>query len=399
MKQREQLWVKVLRILLAAVFIFSGFTKAIDPVASAIQFDDYFISFGMGFLHPISMFCAVVMNIIEFSLGFMLLFRIKVNFTSIIYLLFMTFFFFLTLWLAVAEHLEVTYGYNFGVVKDCGCFGKAIEMSNLQTFIKNIFLILLTLIIFFKRKSIPDIHLTEIGKWLFAGIGILFVALLQLYCYRHLPLIDFSDWKKGDDVVAAFIEQPAQKELLFIYQNREEGNIRVLSQDQLMNVTDEIPDFYDQYDFIDRKDSIISESIHPEISGYNMIDSLGGEHSSELINYENDLFLLFMPDLDETDLKGLHSDNLIKIIRECQNRDINFVGITNDPTEIIIAFIKENLIEFPIYNNTIDPIKGPFMVRDAIRSNPGLIYIRKGFVVGKWAWRDIPNTSDIDQLR
>lgn len=393
MKQKEQLWVKILRILLACVFLFSGFTKAIDPIASAIQFDDYFTSFGMGFLHPISMFCGVVMNIIEFTLGFMLLFRVKVKFTSVIYLLFMTFFFFLTLWLAVAEHLEVTYGYNFGVVKDCGCFGKAVEMSNMETFVKNIFLMIATLIIFFKRKTIPDIRMTNMGQYLVAGIGVLIAALIQFYCYRNLPVIDFSDWKKGDDIVAAFIEQPAQKELVFVYQNKETGEIRTLDQDEMMEITDEIPDFYDLYDYVDRKDSILVEGVHPEIPGFNMIDESGGEHSAKLINYEDDqiLYLLFMPDLDETNLKGLHSENLKKLVEDCQQKNINFVGITNNTPEEIDAFIKENNINFPIYYNAIDPMKGPFMVRDAIRSNPGLILIKKGIVVDKWAWRAINN--------
>ena len=91
-KQKEEIWVKVLRLLLAALFIFSGLSKAIDPMASAIKMDEYFISFGMGFMHPFSMFFGVCLNIVEFVLGFMLLFRVKVKFTSIMYMLFMGFF-------------------------------------------------------------------------------------------------------------------------------------------------------------------------------------------------------------------------------------------------------------------------------------------------------------------
>ncbi len=30
------------------------------------------------------------------------------------------------------------------------------------------------------------------------------------------------------------------------------------------------------------------------------------------------------------------------------------------------------------------------MVRDAIHSNPGLILLRGGVVIDKWAWRDFP---------
>ena len=64
------------------------------------------------------------------------------------------------------------------------------------------------------------------------------------------------------------------------------------------------------------------------------------------------------------------------------------MGITNSNQEAIEKFKAENNIEFPIYENTIDPVKGPFMVRDAVRSNPGLIIIDKGIVQQKYNWRD-----------
>ena len=207
MRKKEQIWVTVLRILLAGVFIFSGFSKAIDPVAAAIQFDDYFTSFGMGFLHPISLFCALGMTTLEFMIGFTLLCKLKVKLASLGYLLIMIFMFCLTGWLALAEHLEITYGYNFGVVKDCGCFGEVIKMTNMATFLKNIPLLIGGIIIFRKRKSIPDIRLTELGQWIIIGIVIIALSLFQLYCYRNLPVFDTGDWKKGANIKETFIDR------------------------------------------------------------------------------------------------------------------------------------------------------------------------------------------------
>ena len=145
-RNKEPIVLTIIRILLACVFIFSGLTKAVDPIASAIKMEEYFTSFGMDFMHPLCMFIAVCMNIAEFLLGFMLLFRIKVNLVAWGYLLFMTFFLLLTAWLALAEHLELKHGYDFGVVKDCGCFGAAIKLSNFHTFLKNVGIIIKILI-------------------------------------------------------------------------------------------------------------------------------------------------------------------------------------------------------------------------------------------------------------
>jgi len=384
-KQKEPVWLMILRIALATVFIFSGLTKAVDPIASGIKMDEYFLSFGMGFMHPFSLWIGILMNIAEFTLGFMLLFKIRGNLTSLGYLLFMVFFFFLTAWLAIAEHLEVNYGYNFGVVKDCGCFGHAIQMSNLETFLKNVVLLAVTLIIFGKRKTITDIRLTLLGQWLFAFLGAGIALFIQIYCLSNLPIIDFSDWKKGKDVVDIFIETPAEKEILFVYKNDKDEE-KLLSMEEMDNITETFPNFYTEFYYIDRIDSVLSEAIHAKKTGFSMLDNQGRDFASIYLNSEI-VYLLFMHDLDETNSEGLFSENIKSIIAQCYNNNIDFVAVTNSSPDEINKFIKTNQISFPIYYNPIDPVKGPFIVRDAIRSNPGLIVLKNGKVVEKRSWR------------
>lgn len=391
--KKEEIWVKIIRILLACVFLYSGFTKAIDPVATGIKFDEYFTSFGMSFLHPLSMFCAFCMTAAEFTLGFMMLFRIKIRFTSVCYLLFMGSFFLLTLWLAVAEYLEIHYGYNFGVVRDCGCFGQAVQLSNMETFLKNVVIMIPTLIIFIKRKSIPDIRLTELGQWCFAAIGAILIFGLQAYCFRHLPLIDYSNWKIGDNVADNFIEKPAVQDIIFIYRNNEDSSRINLSEDELMTITDSIPDFYEKYEYLDRKDSIISEYERAPHDGFNMLAKDGSDKAAEIFHSSEPVYIFFMHNLDEVNPKGIQNEEFQRIVRHCLDNDITVVGITNNNQKSIDQFISDNKIDFPIYENTIDPIKGPFMVRDAVRSNPGLIIIQDGIVKAKYNWRDFKKVT------
>jgi uncharacterized membrane protein YphA (DoxX/SURF4 family) len=389
-KQKEPLWIMIIRIALAGVFIFSGLSKAIDPVASGIQMDDYFISFRMGFLHPFSLWIGILINIAEFTLGFMLLFKIRVRLTALGYLLFMVFFFFLTAWLAVAEHLEINYGYNFGVVRDCGCFGKIIKMNNLETFLKNIALLFFTLIIFAKRKSIHDIRLTLFGQWLFAFLGAGIALLIQIYGLRNLPIFDKSDWrdcKKCHNVVELFIETPAEKEILFVYKNEKEEE-KYLTIDEMSNITDIYPNFYSDYEYVDRIDSVITEAVHAKISGFSMLDSQGRDFASIYLHKE-EVYLLFLHDLDETNDEAMKSEKLKNLVAQCNHNNIDFVAITNSSPDDIHQFIKHYDIPFPIFYNPIDPVKGPFIVRDAIRSNPGLIVLKNGVVVDKKSWRKL----------
>ena len=388
-KNIEPLWLKVIRILLAAVFLFSGFVKAVDPIAFSHNIGDYFFSFKMGFMQPFSLFFAVLPIVAEFALGFMLLFKIRVKFTATCYLLFMVFFFFLTAWLALAEHLETHYGYNFGVVKDCGCFGEAIVMSNLHTFIKNVIIIIPTIIVFIKRNKIPDVRLTILGQWCFAALGVLFVSFLQFYCYRHLPVIDFGDWQKGNNVAKTFIEKPAKKDIIFIYKDiADSSNLKTLTTEELSSITDKQPDFYEKYTFVERRDKIIDSAYTPDIQGFNMIDSSGYDHAYELISETNPhtVYIVFMYDLYDVDKKGVE-----RVIEWASSLDSTaiVVAVTNSPENDIVSFIKEYKFTIPLYINPIDQIKGPFMVRDAVRANPGVIQIRSGKVIDKWNWRQL----------
>ena len=123
-----------------------------------------------------------------------------------------------------------------------------------------------------------------------------------------------------------------------------------------------------------------------------MLDENGADHSYEYINAENDqyVYMLYVSNLAETKSKGV--ENAKQLAAKCADRDVPFVAITNSSEEEIAEFISKYGIEFPVYQNPIDPVKGPFMVRDAVRSNPGLILFKRGVVIDKWGWRDFPDT-------
>ena len=389
-KQKEAIWLKIVRILLACVFLYSGFTKAIDPIATSYTFDDYFTSFKMGFMHPLSLFFAFCMSAAEFTLGFMMLFRIKMKFTAWCYLLFMVFFFFLTLWLAIAEYLE-TKGYNFGVVHDCGCFGEAVKLTNKETFLKNVVIMIPTLIVFFKRKQIPDIRLTELGQWCFAAIGALMVFGLEAHCYRHLPIIDYSNWKVGENVAKNFINRPAvvdDQTSVYIYKNKTNNNLITVTLDELDSLYKVHPNFDETYVFVESKNKIISEEVVSPHQGFNMLDTNGFNKEPEIFFSEAPAYIFFMHNLDETNLKGIQNEEFKRIVNHCIENGITVVGVTNSEQETIRKFCQDNNIPFPIYENPIDNVKGPFIVRDAIRSNPGLMIIQGGIVKAKYSWRD-----------
>ena len=396
--QKEPIIIKILRILLGCLFIFSGLSKAIDPIANAYQFGDYFHSFHMDIFQVFNLFLAYALTIAEFTLGVMMLFRVKMRITSLLYLLFMGFFFLLTAWLALAEYLEVHHGYDFGIVKDCGCFGKVIKLTNFGTFMKNVGLIIPTIIIFIYRKRIPDIRLNSFFQWGIAAIAIVICFFVQLYCQRHLPIIDFSDWKIGENVADGFIDIPEKTETCYVYKDSTGNEIR-MTEDEMMAKYETDPDFFEGKGDPETEIKVISELKRAPIQGFTMWtepDSTGqfSDCSSDLISAKNNtpLFIVFMDRLDKTQADVFSSPTFKEIIKYCNEKGVDLVGLTNSSYEESVEFAKKNNIPFPIYRSECDPFKGPFIVRDAIHANPGILYIQNGIVKGKWAWRDFDKT-------
>lgn len=394
-QNKEPIVIMILRILLGCLFIYSGFSKAIDPVATSYVFDDYFYSFHLSFFQIFSTLAAFVMPMLEITLGVMMLTKIQIKFTTSMYLVMMTFFLLLTAWLALAEHLETKYGYKLNVVKDCGCFGNEIKLTNLQTFLKNVVFIIPTIIVFLYRKRIPESRLTLLGKAVVVLLACIVCTTVSAHCYRHLPWGDKkNDWRVGNDLTAKYIDQDLITKSVYIYQDSTGKKVEV-TEEEMNNLPEDSPIY--NMDYVGDVTDTIQKFIRAENYNFTMEDAESNDLKSTLINHNNKrpLFLLFMQDLDEVEVDVLESNELSKILQYCKDNDCDFYGITNTPRVEIDKFIKDNKIPFEILCcSYYNPATGPYFVRDAIHSNPGLIRIDKGVISGKWAWRDFDETLE-----
>ena len=111
--------IEISRIVVGVTFAFSGFVKSTDPHGFAYKIQDYLISFNLTELFPLALPAAVLLVAAEFWVGIFLLLGIYRKTSIFAAALFMAFFLPLTLWIAIADP-----------VKDCGCFGDALIISN-----------------------------------------------------------------------------------------------------------------------------------------------------------------------------------------------------------------------------------------------------------------------------
>lgn len=166
-------------IIIGIVFLVAGLFKLVDPVGTGLIFDGYFNFFNIPFLHKGAEEIGLIMSILEASLGVALITGIYKKFIAIASSILILFFTFITLVLVI-----------FNPTMDCGCFGKVIQLTHLQTFIKNIILCAFALLAFlpFKNFSKPKDR-----KYIVFSVVIFMLFALGVYSLNVLPLKDFTE--------------------------------------------------------------------------------------------------------------------------------------------------------------------------------------------------------------
>jgi uncharacterized membrane protein YphA (DoxX/SURF4 family) len=180
----------IFRIIVGALFVFSGFVKLVDPIGSQYKFQEYFSEgvLNLEFLIPYALPFAILLILTEILLGVMVLIGYKPKFTVWSLLLITLLFLFLT-W----------YSAYYNKVTDCGCFGDALKLSPWETFYKNVFLIGLILFLLLKLKWIQPIFKGKAPKIITFLSLVVFLFITQ-HVLVHLPIIDFRAYAIGKNI-------------------------------------------------------------------------------------------------------------------------------------------------------------------------------------------------------
>ena len=182
--------VNICRIVLAVVFILSGFVKAVDPLGTQYKIQDYLEAMHLGGVVPdlLTLAVSVGQSAVEFCLGIFLLFAIQRRLTSNLIVLIMLVMTPLTLWLAITNPIS-----------DCGCFGDALVLTNWQTFWKNVVLLACALIVArWPRQMFRFI--SKSNQWIVINYSILFIVGISTWSLYDLPQFDFRPYHIGTNL-------------------------------------------------------------------------------------------------------------------------------------------------------------------------------------------------------
>jgi uncharacterized membrane protein YphA (DoxX/SURF4 family) len=359
------------RILLGLVFIFSGFVKGIDPMGGAIKFAEYFAVFHLSWLEPASLVLSLTLSIAEFMIGVSLLIGLRMKVTAWAALLFMGFFTVLTLYSAVANP-----------VRDCGCFGDALKLTNWQTFYKNIVFLGIAVFIFFsKGKYLP--YSRPFIEWMLVIFLAAASTRIFVYCYQHLPIMDFRPYSIGTNIPSKMITPPGspKDEYEIIYYYEKNG---VVKEFPVIN-NQFTPPEDTTWKYKDRKDKIIKEGYRPPIHDFSITNESGDDITNQVLTDTSYSFIFVAYDAEK-----INNTNWKKIedyYSFALKNGHKFYILTSSP-ESVLSKIRQNYhlsVNFHYTDETT--------LKTMIRSNPGLILLKNGTVLGMWHYNDFPQTT------
>ncbi|TVR74780.1 MAG: DoxX family protein [Marinilabiliales bacterium] len=360
------------RLLAGFVFIYSGFVKGIDPLGSAYKFIDYFVAFNIEFLEPLALPMSVALSAAEMLIGVALIAGVHLVLTSWALLLFMGFFTILTLFIAITDP-----------VADCGCFGDAIILTNWETFWKNLVLMVFVIYIFIRRKEFRPFFNRPLAEWITVSAFLAGILAIFAWSYLNLPVIDYRPYHVGADIeeyMSIPPDAPADEYEVTLYY-RKDGETRAFPVDDLPGP---------EWEWVRTESTLISKGYEPPITNF-FIESVtdGTDHTWDILHDQGYTFILVSYNLAGSSLKNVTA--IKRLADWSAGHGINFIGLTASPLSQIDEYRDNTGAAWDFYHG--DEIT----LKTIVRSNPGLILLKEGTIIGKWHHRNIPDTAELKE--
>lgn len=364
------LWlsVNVARLVVVCTFIFSGTVKLIDPHGTEYKIQDYAQAFGLQALAQgvTPLVLAVALAMLEFSVGIYLLFGIRRRRTAILALLFMLAFTPLALYLAIANP-----------VRDCGCFGDALVLTNWQTFWKNVVLLAATMLMACHTRLMTRL-ITERNQWtvsLYTWAYALIFAGISLY---GLPLIDFRPYRVGTDLREKLAERDSatgHAETFFIMEK--DGERREFTADNYPDST---------WTFVDTRVEGELAGAQSPYADLCMQAPDGEDLTQQVVQDTSYVLLLLSAYLEQADDGVL--DRITAAYDYAREHGYQFYCLTSSGQEAIGTWQEMTGAEYPfLFTDGI-------VLKTMIRSNPGLMLLHDGRVTAKWPSTGLPDLAE-----
>ena len=349
------------------VFFLSGIVKLLDPVGAGLVMDGYFDFLHMDFMAPASKFFGVMFALAETIIGTGLITGVWRKTIALSAIIIQGFFTLLTLLLVI-----------FNPEMDCGCFGEAIHLTHMQTFIKNIILCILLAVYFF-----PPSRLGENKKRKYASFTLVTMSVLAftVYSLMYIPLMDFTDFKPASALMAGEGAGGDSYEAVFIYEKDGERQSFTLGH---------LPD--STWTFVDTE-TVMTESEGNASVNLSIRDAYGDYHDS--IAAEGKVMVVSVYDIDRKAGRWGQTAHFLSNAEKAGFTSLLLVPSTPEEFEKAVSGLDAQTAETLHKHLYFSDYKELISMN---RSNGGATFFCDGYLIRKWAKRALPDMKSLEEL-
>ncbi len=346
-------------ILLGMVYFIAGMLKLMDPVGAGLVVEGYLQFLHLDFLSFAAKCLGVGLALLETLLGAALIAGVWRKQVAAVTSILTAAFTALTLVLVI-----------FNPEMDCGCFGEAVHLTHMQTFMKNILLCFLCAGAFLPVKDYGRTRKSKVVAFCLVAAT---VALFTTMSLISIPLRDFTEFAPGatinaeaDDVAGSADRAGDSKEEYYVIyeKNGQEGAFTL----------DNLPD--STWTFVR------VENIERSIPDYEQsvpvfyISDAEGNYYNELLS-EGKVMVLSV-----YDVPGYKdSDKGAQFLRDAEAAGFTALAVAREPISGLDTYMSDykKLITFN-------------------RSNGGATYLDDGEIICKWPSRRLPDSEELSKV-
>lgn len=351
--------ITIIRWLVGLLFIFSGLIKANDPLGLSYKMLEFFEAWGWHLFDSYTLALSVCMNICEVLAGVAIILGWSAKWVSWFLLLLILFFTFLTGYVLFSNK-----------IKECGCFGDCVPLSGINTFLKDIVLLLMILFIFFNTKRIHSLISSK------ACVFVLIFTLLlttagQLYALRYLPYLDCLPYKKDNHILDEMKVSPGSVQDSSVITFRYKKNGKMVEFDQSHFPSD----FDSTYEYVDRQDKLVRKgNAQAAIADFSLRTIDGVDTTQGILQRDERYILLFAKDF-----------NNVKDWQAQFAEDLSIALKKNIPVYLVTADADKAA---SLFKNVMILKCDATVIKTAARVNPTYFFMNRDLIVDKLSYAD-----------
>jgi uncharacterized membrane protein YphA (DoxX/SURF4 family) len=364
---------RITRLTVGVLFIFSGLVKANDPAGLSYKMQEFFEAWGFHAPDSVTLPFSIAMIAFEIMAGVAVILGWRFRQFAWMLLALIVFFTFLT-----------GYALFSGKIKACGCFGDCIPLTSGQSFVKDLLLLVMIGFLFLQRDRVRPFLKERTSLIAFILSGLVSLGLMA-YALTRLPPVDCLPYKTGNSIPEKMRIPPGavpdSTVINFVY----EKDGRQVEFD----ANNFPPDFNDStYRFVRRYDKVVRKgNAEPAIKDFVILTRDGNDTTQAILATEGRILILFSRSIEGSPVDWSWKRDMDGLREKAKSAGVPIMWVTSAAARVGAALQSAGWDDILLMKGDAVAIK------TAARTDPTAYILRKGVIEGKWSYAELDEAA------